>query len=152
MTDQSDQFQSNKGFQEVERYLIGYFKTKGIDAIKEGILDKIKNKIAVKLGYGNFNQMIGLSFPGESLAQFARGWLVWATYETYYLANANRCLNPYDPSSQQDEYVGYLLYSWGRYLIDLWGNKDSGKKIYATGPGYIYFDVAAEAKRSNLGK
>lgn len=139
MTNQSDKFQSNESFNEIERWLISYFLGKGIDIGKDKILDKIKDKIAKKLGYGSYLSIISGNFPAAKLATFGSSVLKGIWYEGYYIVNGQFLWNQYDPAQkdQQDAYVEYLLYSWGRYLLDLKLNENSNKKTLG-GPGYIY--------------
>ncbi len=138
MANQSD-FQSNQGFKEIERWLNDYFASKAKDVLLEKALDKVKEKIAAKLGYNQFYDIVSGNFPAKKLADFASGILKAIWYEGYYIANGQFYWNQYDPAQpdQQDAYVEYLLYSWGRYLLDLQMNKNSTKRVLG-GPGYIY--------------
>ena len=139
MAGQNDQFQSNETFEVIEKWLISYFLSKGIDKAKEQALDKIKEKIAKKLGYSYYVEIIGGNFPAAKLASFGSSMLKGIWYEGYYIANGQFLWNQSDPAQkdQQDAYVEYLLYSWGRYLLELKLNNDQNKKVLG-GPGYIY--------------
>lgn len=132
-------YQNKQTFQEIENWLSSYLKGKAVSEGGKLVADKIKEKIAEKLGVKGFVDLINGEFPAAKIASFASGVLKWIWYEGYYVVNGQFLWNPTDPAKDPDNYVEYLLYSWGHYLVDKKINK--GNKMVLGGPGYIYYQI-----------
>ena len=80
----------------------------------EKIRDKIVEKIAKKMGYATAGQFLTGSFPAATLAKFGTGWMKAMKFEGDLVTYGARQGTPYDPKTNEDAYVEYLLYSWAR--------------------------------------
>ena len=108
----------------IRSYLIGYYKEKLGEKASEAALAKLEEKIRKKLNLPSFNlsDLFPAAKVAENLANFTVFFLKILYFEGFFSTYQQDNWNPYDPVTQEDQYVEYLLYSWAR------GN-----------PGYIYW-------------
>lgn len=87
------------------------------------LADKVKDKIAEKLGVGSWWSLIKMDYPYKKVVEYVGMGFALAYFYGYWIQNQNLGLNPFNPAKEdeREQYVQYLLYSWA-----------GGK------PGYIY--------------